>query len=771
MPWRLTNYIAGASEAVILALVFLVPLVIYTGTANANLIKVTVFNLGMLVLFARWLIQVMHERRIAWVKSSLHLPIVCFLGWNLISTLLSRYAYASFNEFGKLASYGFLYFLVISYFQEKRQINRLLGVAGASAFLTCIYGMLQHMGIDWIEWYPKEPRILSSFGNPTFFAAYLVLLLPVAINFFVAAGSSGNRFVLGLLAGLMYLCLLFTYTRAAWLGLLVALVVNGFLLWGFVGLPRLWLAQATKYAVILALVFAVLTGIAIRRSAWAMGQRFASSFQVKELSNIQRTMTWKGAVGIFRNHPLLGSGLGTFQVYLPQYQSPQFYTTGVTVITDHAHNEFLEVAAETGAIGLGIFLWLAVTCVVVVVKIMRTATEDYWRYLASGLLCGLIAFMIQNLAGVTMRWVFGGMFFWLMLGLTAVAERLSQPTTVEKRAKRNPNKAQEQRQPLRWAVMVYCAVALVTVGGGYLIIRPFASEIHLKRAKLAVGQSRWELADTELTQALKLNRYSLASYYQLGHVHNMTGHFDQALGAYQDLAVLSPDYARIHYNIGAVYTNLGKHAEAAAEYEKAVAQEDSPRNHMALAEAYADIGKSQAALVEATRAVEIAEKGGQYVEESPADMYMRRGKLYYDQEEFGKARQDYQKAATLQLRNKLAHFHLGNCYRKMGKPQEARDEYKAALQIDPNDGRVHTNLGAVYFDLEQLDQATSHYRSALQINPSDAYAHFNLGLAYLKTGETEKARSELRRASQLGGQDAVSIQAQATLERLETGKQ
>ena len=82
-----------------------------------------------------------------------------------------------------------------------------------------------------------------------------------------------------------------------------------------------------------------------------------------------------------------------------------------------------------------------------------------------------------------------------------------------------------------------------------------------------------------------MNRYSLASYYQLGHVHNMTGHFDRALQAYQKLGALSPDYARIHYNLGAIYTNMNKDSEAVAEYEKAVKLEDSPRNYMALSEA------------------------------------------------------------------------------------------------------------------------------------------------------------------------------------------
>jgi len=632
--------------------------------------------------------------------------------------------------------------------------------------VTGIYGILQHLGIDWIEWYPKEPRIMASMGNPTFFAAYLVLLLPVAINFFVAVKSSEARIGLGILSGLLYLCLLFTYTRAAWLGLLVAVAVNCLLLWKFVGWAELRASQATKYAAVLAVILVTLSGIAVVRSPLSLGQRFASSFQTREISNVQRLMIWEGAWKIFRSHPVVGAGVGTFLIHVPEYQSPQWYGYSRTVITDHAHNEFLETMAEAGSIGLAVFLWLAVTYVWVVVRVMRTAPEQYWRYLASGLLAGLIAFMIQNLAGVTMRWVFGGMFFWLWLALTVVAGRHNGSASSQLIVWNWPQSKAEQ-WPRGGLVAAYCALAVAMVLGAHLIIRPFQSEMHLKRGKIAAQESQWQLADDELSRAIRLNRYSLASYYQLGHVVNMAGQFERATEAYQTLTSLAPDYARVHYNLGAVFTNRERHAEAAAEYEQAARLEDSPGNHMALAEAYAQIGKDELAVQEATKAVQIAEKGGPYVQEKPGDMHMRRGRLHYDQEQFEKAAANYQKVAELKPKHKLAHFHLGNCYRKMGELQQAIDEYEIALELDPNDGRIYTNLGAVYFDLGQWDQAIGHYESALEKNSNDAYAHFNLGLAYLNMGQTEPARKALGKAAQFGGQQPVGIQAQAALERLE----
>ena len=750
-----------------LLLVFLVPVLIYTGTANANLIKVTTFNVGVVVLLCLWVAELIHSRQFAWVRSSIHVPLALYLGWSLISALGSDYKYASFNELGKLLSYALLYLVVISHLRSKRQINRLLLVAFCGAFVTGVYGLLQHLGVDWIEWYPKGPRILSSLGNPTFFAAYLVLMLPVALSLGLAVESAEARIGLGLLTGLLYLCLLFTYARAGWLGLLVGVMVSGSLLWGFVGLPQLRQARATSRAALLAGILILLTGVGILRSSLSFRERVVSSFQTGESSNVERIMTWQGALGIWRQHPLRGAGLGTFQIHVPRHRSAQFYTMGLAVIIDHAHNEFLEIAAETGVIGLALFLWLAVAYVVVVVRIMRAAQEDYWRYLASGLLGGLVAFMIQNLAGVTLRWVFGGMFFWLWLAVTVVAAGRSHGESGQQVTVWRWPQSKAEQWPRMGLLVAYAALVLTTVGATYLIIRPFQSEIHLKRGKRATAEEQGELAQAALTKAISLNRYSLASYYQLGHVYNSKGEFEQALATYQQLASLAPDYGRIHYNLGAIYTNLEQAERAATEYEQAVAQEDSPGNHMALAEAYGALGRDQEALAAASQAVQIAERGGEFVEEKPVDMHMRRAKLYYDQAQYEQAAQDYQQAAHLGSRNKLAHFHLGNCYRQLGKLEQARQEYKAALAIDPDDGRLHTNLGVVYFDLQQWEQAISHYQQALAHNASDSHARFNLGLAYLQSGDGAAARQALLQAAQLGGQQPVGIQAQAALEQLD----
>lgn len=759
------NYLQEAIRVVIFALVLTVPTIIYIAASNPSRIKTLVFNIGIMALFGLWMMNSVREGKIKWAKSPLNLPVICFIGWNLISALTAQYYYASFNGFGRLATYVFMYYLIVCYFREKVQINRLLTVTFVGAFLTCVYGMLQHYGIDWVNWYPKEVRIISSLGNPTFFAAYLVILIPISINLFLENKSLAVRVILGLLSGLMYLCLLFTYTRAAWLGLMVAVAIDVLLLVGLIGFRYISKTRATLYAGIMAVFLVLLTVVAMYQSPASMGvkQRLASSFQTQEASNVQRIVIWKDALTMFKAHPAFGVGVGCFEVN-SKYMPPQFYSTGSGVIVDHSHNELLEQAAETGVVGVALFLWLCGTCIWMVVRVMRNSNDDYRRYLAGGLLCGLIAFMIQNMAGLTMRYTFGGMLFWMALAIIAVIERPDQPDmrdALEERVFLKPMK----RDSVRLIFASIAAVSIVVIGS-YLAINTLTSEIHLKNGDTALTNKQWQTAYSELTETVKLNPYSLAGHYKLAFVYNQLGQYDKALKTYRHLQTLSPDYAKIHYNLAVTFLKLGRYNDAIVEYKKAIHGEDSPVNHMGLAEVYRLSGNVQASDREADEAVRIIEKTGPAAGVYPADMYLRRGGLFYRFGRLPGAMKDYRKVISLRPNDKEAHYYLGCCYRQLGQMQKAVDEYEIAHRINPQDENTLSDLGAACCVLKQFDRAAYWCRAALEVNPTNARTHYNLGVIYAETGKLAAAKTEFDTAARLGGNTQLVMQAQETLNRM-----
>lgn len=69
-----------------------------------------------------------------------------------------------------------------------------------------------------------------------------------------------------------------------------------------------------------------------------------------------RPSIWKASLQVLWDHPFLGEGLGNFEQGFSRHNFPKFWATNYGFASDHAHSEFLEMAAETGLIGLGLFL-------------------------------------------------------------------------------------------------------------------------------------------------------------------------------------------------------------------------------------------------------------------------------------------------------------------------------------------------------------------------------------------------------------------------------
>ena len=59
-----------------------------------------------------------------------------------------------------------------------------------------------------------------------------------------------------------------------------------------------------------------------------------------------RPTLWKDSAGIFRDHPVIGAGMGSFVTVYPPYQS-----SAQDLITEHAHNDYVEALTETGILG------------------------------------------------------------------------------------------------------------------------------------------------------------------------------------------------------------------------------------------------------------------------------------------------------------------------------------------------------------------------------------------------------------------------------------
>jgi Lipid A core - O-antigen ligase and related enzymes len=163
------------------------------------------------------------------------------------------------------------------------------------------------------------------------------LLLPVALTYIVLWIYDARN--LALIAGgvVTNLALLITFTRSAWLGWIVAIVVLLVLKW-----PKA-LAWAVPVA-ILAISFAPLP----------LFSRVISSFDTRQSSNLDRIRMAEAGLEIVKDYPVFGVGPANVKEAYPLYRkhdAPRFRIP-------HLHNNVIQLLAERGVLALVAYLML-----------------------------------------------------------------------------------------------------------------------------------------------------------------------------------------------------------------------------------------------------------------------------------------------------------------------------------------------------------------------------------------------------------------------------
>lgn len=219
----------------------------------------------------------------------------------------------------------------------------LLSLAAAGSLLAG-YGVNEFL----IKWRSGDPQLRSfaTFFNPNFLAGYLLLTLPVTLGAFAGARERVVALALGVGIGLQSACLMFTVSRAGALAGVVAVVT-----WGLLVTLAGALRNAWKRVVAGVVICALCGGLAaaptlgrIARSAPGISTSPPATAGVRSHSEAYRRLTWEGTFRMALSNPVVGSGVGCFDVVYPRY--------ALAAPTAHAHNSFLQWAAETGFPGL-----------------------------------------------------------------------------------------------------------------------------------------------------------------------------------------------------------------------------------------------------------------------------------------------------------------------------------------------------------------------------------------------------------------------------------
>jgi O-antigen ligase len=244
-----------------------------------------------------------------------------------------------------------LFLLARGQLRGERRARAVDALLVGSAFVAG-YGLLQYAGFDplsdhgWV-------RVPSTLAHPNLLAAYLAMVMPLAAARALTAPSLRERAWVALLLLVQALCLLFTYSRAGWLAAATGL--------GALSLCRLWLRDRRRLA--LALLLAALAALAVLMvlsllpplpgTAPHALQTLTSLFR-REGATVQiRLLAWRAGLEALAERPWLGYGPATYRALLPRFLPPELAPFGgAGALGGRPHNVYLEVALESGSVGL-----------------------------------------------------------------------------------------------------------------------------------------------------------------------------------------------------------------------------------------------------------------------------------------------------------------------------------------------------------------------------------------------------------------------------------
>ncbi|OIO01719.1 hypothetical protein AUJ67_04030 [Candidatus Desantisbacteria bacterium CG1_02_49_89] len=684
----ISAYCGRLIETGVLMLVSVVPWIVDTRAFNAALVKTVFSHLLIFTMAAAWFLKILEEGYFRPAKTALNVPVLGFWAWCLISFFISPYKYASMEELYRFSSYFLLFFIVVNNIKEKAQFKRIAATMLAGSFVIALYGILQRLGIEFVDW-PSGGRIIASLGNPDFYSGYLCVTIPVSAAMITeGSGSKAARIFYTVLFILQLACLYFTFTRGGWAAVPLALLFLLFLKMRAGGKDKFF-ADRTRVRIFWASVLVISAGAAcvffckpfeqaknkVKTMFGFAGGVFREAPEFLTMTGPYpdsvspewiaeggnngilsrnrifysrmegtagvRVTLWYGSWRMFLKNPLamvFGSGIGTFHQEFPRFRPPYHRFKTVFFDNTHAHSEYLEMLAETGIVGLALFIWI-----VAAFFFAKPGLEQLDRFrknLYCGLVAAVFAVLFENLGSVNLRWTSCASLFWVCLGLATALVRVKTDQDTGNKGQPAPVavvpavSGKTKPLPANAKLLGYSLSLILLILVYIPTINFLTADIFQKKGAFSKDEpGEWEKAIEYYNKALKYNPVSLEIPYKLAFAYARKGDLGQALKIYSKIAKLAPDYYQVHHNKGYIYYILKNMDPAIKELEIAVRQDwSNDLGFYLLGKAYEEKGDLEKAEKAYHNAIESRKAVNKYLDNNApwvnTDAYLALAELY-----------------------------------------------------------------------------------------------------------------------------------------------
>lgn len=338
-------------------------------------------------------------------KTPLNLPLFIYLFICIISISISSNLKISARTFFAKTLQDFAFFFVVAEtLNSKRRLKNVLSVLFLSSLVLGIDGLYQYFTHkDFLRNRPLTfSRIYASLITANAFGCYLTMVIPFLISrFFYKFKVKISRFIYFALLILLFICLLLTASRGAWLAFLTSILFMS-----------IWLRSLVVFLIVLGIV------VLITRIFYPpfVKEKLTKFLVFSDTSSIERKFIWQVGWKMFITKPWIGLGLGTFM-----FNFKKFIANGYEYGPAYAHNCYLQMASEIGIIGLVSFLLILVSFFYSGIKALNTYEKKFSWYVLLASLAAISGYCVQMAVDTILYSLDLGMLFWLVLGMGVAA--------------------------------------------------------------------------------------------------------------------------------------------------------------------------------------------------------------------------------------------------------------------------------------------------------------------------------------------------------------
>lgn len=400
---------------------------------------------ALLVVVIAIRVFVFGDRKDGWVNAAIRLGIYGIAGF--LSIFVARNFEAArleFSDYIKDALSAMIVVFLLSNPGRFKQAVWAIILAGAVMGSISVFQYLTntfdntYFGFgNWITEVAgqvERSRIAGPFSNPNAYAQTLVVVVPLALDQLWHERRSLLRLLAAWALAVSVLTIFFTYSRGGLLALVFALAV-------------LLIDRRPNFLPVLGTAAIAVALLGFVPSTYT--QRISTLLEfLPGTSNQLYDTSFRGRVSenevglmIFRDHPLLGVGMGNYPMYYQNYSTQ--LGLDYRRVARSPHSLYIEVLSEQGIVGILAFTLLLFS----VHRGLRQAKENFLRsgapdyaWMTGALWAGLLGYLF---AGIFKNSAYSNSF-WILIGMAMAVAQLAHQTYLsfhEAQAKRSLTKA------------------------------------------------------------------------------------------------------------------------------------------------------------------------------------------------------------------------------------------------------------------------------------------------------------------------------------------